>query len=275
MLKEKQELSKLKTCEECNYSFYNMKQLKEHIELNHQVSKRFFHNYQNNIEKDRQFKCEECNVVYNSNKDLTRHLLNKHYGRTYECGVCKEVFKRKDSLIRHQQVMHESNKFTCNYCGENFSRKDAMKRHIVDAHGENNISNSVFKCEKCDTSFSVKRNFERHEKSYQNKDGSFAYQCDDCQEYFCTGKILRKHTNLHHIGLSCKHCDKLFTQKKSLEYHLRTRNPVSCKDCQNTFCNMKSLNSHRIDAHESVKCDQCGQTWFKYNIENHKLWDHK
>ena len=69
MLKEKQELSKLKVCEECNYSFYNMQQWKEHIEINHQVSKRFFHNCQNNIEKDRLFRCDQCNVVLNSNKD--------------------------------------------------------------------------------------------------------------------------------------------------------------------------------------------------------------
>ena len=237
------DLCNLLTCEECNYAVKNIEQFKEHIQLNHQVSKRFYHCYVDTRVTDKQFKCDMCSEVFKINKDLTRHLLDKHYEKTYDCDLCEEVFKRLDNLNRHIKTMHNEtdNKFACTHCGKQFNRKDALKRHSK----VHEIAASDFKC-------------------------------DECNLNFCNSKLLRSHTNAQHIGLSCKDCNKTFTLKQSLEYHIISKQIVSCNDCNKTFCNKNALNSHKknVHVHPSVECDVCGQMCLVSNIMYHKVWAH-
>ena len=133
------------------------------------------------------------------------------------------------------------NKFACTHCGKQFNRKDALKRHSK----VHEIAASDFKC-------------------------------DECNLNFCNSKLLRSHTNAQHIGLSCKDCNKTFTLKQSLEYHIISKQIVSCNDCNKTFCNKNALNSHKknVHVHPSVECDVCGKMCLVSNIMYHKVWAH-
>ena len=156
-------------CEECNLSVRNIKQFKEHIQLNHLLSKRFFHCYNDTLEKEDSFQCDQCNVIYQTMKDLTRHTLLVHFEKSYNCLLCNEVFTRKDNLQRHMQTIHgqDVSSLTCQECGKSFSRNDKLKIHMSTVHE----SAPKFVCEKCNTSFNVKTNLQRHIKSSLNSDG--------------------------------------------------------------------------------------------------------
>ena len=240
------------TCEECDYSVRSIEQFREHIELNHLVSKRFFHCYINTV-KDQGFKCYQCPAIFETKKELTRHVMKEHfYEKTYDCESCSEVFTREDNLIRHKKVVHigKDSKFTCQDCGKNFTRKDALIRHKTSIHATDAID---ILCVKCNATFNRDSNFERHKKSVMNQDGSFKNYCSDCDEHFCTGKLLTKHQNKKHVKFSCEDCDQPFTAKRSLQLHIKNRHFVSCKDCGAFLCNLNSLKQHRDSVHYLAK----------------------
>ena len=98
------------TCDECNYSVQSAQQLREHIQLNHLVSKRFFHCYETGIvENQNKFvniKCSQCDYNFESKKQLKSHILRVHYEKTFECNLCDELFTRDDNLERHKKEGH-------------------------------------------------------------------------------------------------------------------------------------------------------------------------
>ena len=140
-----------KTCEECNYSVCSIEQFNEHIELNHQVSKRFFHCYIN-TDKNKGYKCYQCEAVFEAKKELTRRVMTEHYEKTFDCEPCSEVFTREDNLIRHKKMAYIVNysKVTCQDCGKNFTRKDALIRHKTSVHATDAVD---LLCVKCNATF--------------------------------------------------------------------------------------------------------------------------
>ena len=240
-----------KTCEECNYSVQTIDQFKEHIELNHQISKRFFHCYIDEAKEKDCFKCYKCSANYGTRKELTRHVMKEHYKKTHNCESCTEVFTREDHLKRHKELVHNHNNsmYVCLDCGKNFSRQDALTRHKTFAH---ETSNDLL-CDQCNATFNMKSNLDRHKKSAVNQDGSVKNCCNACEEYFCTGKLLRKHQTEKHIviELSCDDCGQHFSAKRSLELHVKRRNYVSCNKCNAILCNLASLKKHKESIHQA------------------------
>ena len=241
-------ISGYKTCDECNYSVKTMKQFKEHIELNHLVSKRFFHCFNNTRKTDQPvLECDQCYVIYKTKKELARHVLKEHYQKVYNCDFCSKEFTREDNLLRHKKSVHDPicKKICCPDCGKNFSRQDEFVRHksIHEASNSNE-----FTCETCNTVFTIKKNLERHRKaSFDN--GSAKYHCSDCEKDFCTSKQLREHANKKHIGLICEDCGESFTRKNAFEVHKRNRHFVSCRYCSANLCNRRSLSNHKDKVH--------------------------
>ena len=234
------------TCEECDYSVKTIKQFKEHIELNHLVSKRFFHCFDDTLDKT-VLKCDQCQDTYNTKKELARHVLKVHYQKTYNCDTCVKEFTREDNLTRHRKAVHdpESKKICCPDCGKNFSRQDEFIRH----KSVHEASSNEFACDNCNTMFTVKQNLERHRKSSTNTDGSVKYHCSNCEKDFCTSKLLREHTNKEHIGLICEDCGERFARKHAFEVHKKNRTFTSCRFCSAILCNLRSLNNHKYKVH--------------------------
>ena len=127
-------------------------QLIEHIELNHQVSKRFFHCYHNDVEKEKKEMSYEC--LQWSKSKLKRHVKVHHYEQSIEWKTCHEHFGREENFLHHRKTTHEVSKFCCGDCGKNFNRKDNLKRYTLAVHKKS----EEFRCNLCDSKFNLKYN---------------------------------------------------------------------------------------------------------------------
>ena len=225
-------------CDECLYLVHSTDQLKEHIKLNHMVSKRFFHCYYDQKDVKDETKCDQCMEIFESKRELFIHVAQVHYQKTHHCESCGKGFKREQLLIRHVKTAHGSNhiSYFCSDCGKKFLREDALDRHKKDA---------------------------------------FKNSCEDCDETFCTGKLLKEHYNLIHVGLSCEDCGEKFSIKRSLEQHLKGRNYVNCSECDARLCNLRSLSRHKNKTHNYSKCDVCQESFLNKHLKYHKLMAHK
>ena len=250
-----------------------MLQLREHIKLNHLTSKIFRHNYPSHGD----YKCYQCSKYFSSRISINRHIETVHYyPETFDCQKCGESFNRKDSFKRHKKIHNKKKEiFPCNTCEKQFSTAGILNRHKKLHSSE---ASEEFKCEMCGTKFTRKDNYEKHQKGIQYKDSSFVHKCSQCQETFCTSKLLKSHCNFNHKKkISCEECGQSFTLKSSLEFHEKTRNSAKCDECEKTFCNLKALSIHKntIHDHDYVECDECGNKYQKKYLEvlqHHKFW---
>ena len=96
-------------CKKCELPYWSIAQLKEHIKLNHMVSKILSHHYREakiKSETPGEYKCVHCSTSYTSTSLLNRHIETQHYQETYMCTLCDIIFKRKDNLVRHNNIKH-------------------------------------------------------------------------------------------------------------------------------------------------------------------------
>ena len=238
-------------CLTCNALFWSIGQLKEHIQLNHLVSKLFRHTYENiSKQVSEDFKCIQCPISFSSNSHLDRHVESEHYQLTYTCDLCDDQFKRMDNLMRHKkthdtQDESEIQTYDCEICNKSFGRKDALIRHKKTAH---EVSNDKF-------------------------------TCNECGKQFTRPSHLNRHMTVHQVEVnmevSCEFCDKAFAQKGNLQRHLRTRNSTNCSECGENFCNVKSLSMHKNDVHVHAECDQCGNKFERKYLNHHKIMAHE
>lgn len=123
-----------------------------------------------------------------------------------------------------------------------------------------------YKCEICNSSFSLQRLLNRHMKTH-----SFykRYQCQFCGKGFNDTFDLKRHIRTH-TGIKpfkCDHCDKSFTQRCSLEAHLTRVHGVVhkygfrerrsklhvCEDCGNTFKDNGEFMKHVAQFHPATE----------------------
>merc|ERR1712096_47876 len=109
----------------------------------------------------------------------------------------------------------------------------------------------------------------------RHKKDAFKNSCEDCDDTFCTGKLLKEHYNLIHVGLSCEDCGEKFSIKRSLEQHLKGRNYVNCSECDARLCNSRSLSRHKNKTNNYSKCDVCQESFLNKHLKYHKLMAHK
>jgi hypothetical protein len=269
-------------CPECNlhgadaFSYTTAEQFREHIELNHVgYSKMFRHSLKKSaVEFSEQFKCYQCSSFYSTTSELNRHIESVHYEESYSCPDCPENFSRKDNLLRHEKNFHKpaANKYSCEMCGNQYVRQDDLLRHMT-VHS--NDSKKLV-CTLCDTAFRFKFDLKRHLKGIYDDDGCPKNPCLECNKIFCTGKMLKAHTNSKHgEDFACEVCSQKFTQKKSLISHLKTRSPTFCQDCKKCFCYEGDLKIHMENVHSSkIKCGECKLEFSKDNMKMHMYWAH-
>ena len=168
--------------------------------------------------------------------------------------------------------MHYLVKFDCDQCSVTFTRKDNLERHLEEIHSL--VCLDGFRCDLCNRFFARGDNYMRHKQSSLDSDGSLKNKCSDCDDSFCSAKLLRDHSKTHGSELCCEKCSEKFTKKSSLNSHMLTRNDSQCDECEKTLCNKVSLQRHKFNAHNCLKCDQCDLVLKKAYMMNHKLWKH-
>ena len=61
----------------------------------------------------------------------------------------------------------------------------------------------------------------------------------------------------------CPHCEKVFTNSTNYHEHLKVKHEKSaafkCDQCHRSYGTPSRLQTHKLNVHQRVKCDECGQ----------------
>jgi KRAB domain-containing zinc finger protein len=208
--------------------------------------------YKNHLNKIKKKKCKICRKEVT---DLSQHMSYVHgtNEKPYECLVCSKRFKIKGNLKNHEGIhdkkfqceicsrkfalntelkdhlkLHENpDLFRCNICLRNVTSKQKLKKHLK-THDKNR--EKIFKCEKCDFSTDQLIYLKVHQKTHERQDRKLkwnpkAVKCPQCPLVMYK-KSLKYHIQTMHerkFQVICDLCGKLFSNKYSLNLHLKTK----------------------------------------------------
>ncbi|KAF4622693.1 hypothetical protein G7Y89_g14333 [Cudoniella acicularis] len=130
-------------------------------------------------------------------------------------------------------------------------------------------------CQKCNITFSVKKELRRHRESVHQP----PIQCPSCELTFVGKTAHRKHKwEAHPPSVRCPECDLLFV-KSTYRQHRMDAHPSSthCVECALSFPGMNEYLEHRREAHPSpYHCVECALTFPGMNEQlEHKRQAHQ
>ncbi|KAG7306821.1 hypothetical protein JYU34_008266 [Plutella xylostella] len=295
------------TCHVCDRTYTNTRNLKRHIETCHG--------------ERGEYKCCFCTKVYTSNQSLRRHqrirhnpkitnvksipleVLNgvydedvvKNHNNGYQCRKCKKTFYSEPVLRQHMKLAHSFSSFY-KYCRSVLLKQETLKLETQ--------ANKFYNCEFCNYVFSNVYELKNHMHSNHDVE----YCLSTCN--VCFNKFYSKETACEHKKIclppadanACSHCDKLFTDVSSLQFHARIFHPQSqitdqdvtstntedvtaessvynCPHCQRVYYSDRSLKHHMKLKHsegEAVECPICGKICSnKYYLASHTKLVHE
>ena len=135
------------TCEECNKSFSDRRDLIAHEDSIHKGLK--------------PFDCPYCDYKCARKKNMYVHIKNihgdkgSHHGKpSYECGQCGHVAKHRRLLEQHIRSVHEITvkEFQCGLCDFKAATKMSVDRHMQ-SHTKERRSLTAGECSMCGESF--------------------------------------------------------------------------------------------------------------------------
>ncbi|XP_023945553.1 zinc finger protein 62 homolog [Bicyclus anynana] len=302
-------------CALCDRSYRNHKNLRRHMEMSHGDKE--------------EFKCEICPKTYTSNQSLRRHIKTCHLNENNEqltCEYCYKLVFGKDNLESHIASYHSQSAvdikcdFVCDVCKMVFENEYLLRQHVKTVHSFQQFyeycRSSLLKAEK------------RLEKNRKKRDNCLLFQCEYCPQVYvsvyelknhmrvthdkdyclstcnvCFRKFFSKETIKRHKKVcippkdvnNCSHCDKLFTDISSLEFHIRIFHPQAqvadsftshledseqsykCMHCDRVYNSDRSLKHHiklKHTANDPVKCQYCDKIcknkyYLAYHITTH------
>ena len=207
--------------------------------------------------------CDDCDTTFIRDHDLKRHKqnsVNPDGSSKLICTLCDERVCNRKLLMGHIKAKHGSSKVgkvleeskgierkyicECEFCGKLFEReKDAMIHKVT-----HNVADKI-QCEICKASFSLKKNYKRHQKEAFLDNGRTKHSCPICEKAFCTERLLKGHMRRCHDKFVCPICNQVFTFKHNLERHVGIRVAVTCEQCEKVYCNRKAYYEHMNSDH--------------------------
>lgn len=286
-------------CHICKKVYTNKRNLKRHVEALHG--------------EGGLFKCPLCPKVYTTKQSLRRHSRVRHRpGHEYRpriyhwenmttalkhsCKKCEKDFEEEPLLRQHVKSEHSFKAFY-RYCRESLLKRDAQKTNFILEQTER--ATHIYECEFCESVFISVYDLKDHMKVNHDKDYSLS-TCNVCFEKFYSKEFLSDHKKVCVAppdAHACSHCERLFTELASLEFHTRIFHPQAqiadsnitstnqddsvedansifkCVHCDRVYYSDRSLKHHTKLKHttdEVVQCNQCGKICSnKYYLASH------
>ncbi|XP_034747440.1 gastrula zinc finger protein XlCGF57.1-like isoform X1 [Etheostoma cragini] len=295
-LKHDSRCKKTFSCSECGRRFGQRGHLKRHM-LTHTGERPFrcldckkYFTRVGDLQKhmrihtgEKPFSCSECGKAFTESGTLKRHIKTHTGERPFSCSVCMKSFTQRGSLRSHMAVVHTGEKpFSCPVCQLSFSRRQYLQRHLIIHKG-----GRLPCCSVCSKGFTSSGNLKRHMMTHT---GERPFSCSVCKKSFSERGGLKRHMTTHqnkktisslecgtessrikiqlitHTGeklLSCSVCQKSFTQRDSLQRHVRIHTgekKYSCSSCEQTFAWSTSLKIHQCLGRQPETEDQTGDS---------------
>ncbi|KDR15247.1 Zinc finger and BTB domain-containing protein 48 [Zootermopsis nevadensis] len=184
-------------------------------------------------------------------------------------GSYTHKLNQKDSSGIQLKVTHyplEKNSWNENQCEEWTTNKlNTCSTVCRETNGTD-----VFHCDACGKRFLNKRRLITHIEKHSNP----VLKCTYCPYTTKSAKLLNYHQNIHAEKFKCKVCNKLFTRKIYLTYHLKdvhckTRYLRKCEECCARFISISGLKMHMQTVHEPLRTYSCTLCKYVGNSTNH------
>ena len=110
---------------------------------------------------------EEISAEKNPNEISQDNLVINPFG--YKCEKCDYTTIRHDLLPKHQ-AESEDKIYDCDVCAKKLCSEAALRKHKIWGHRSNTkiptpkLSDSFYKCDKCDYSVQNKEKLQRHQE---------------------------------------------------------------------------------------------------------------
>jgi KRAB domain-containing zinc finger protein len=217
--------------------------------------------------------CKECGKQFDKKPELQQHMNDSH-----EKNDCGELIDSREEAEKHESTPQN---IPCPECKDVFPTQDSLKTHIEMVH----TLKKPFSCAECGRHFVSKGTVRVHIRTHTDKRTTV---CGICKKAFRTVDALKQHKFVHMTdeeknkkGFPCTICDKKFSRRTKLEYHMRRHNDERHFIC--TICNKSFHDSVRLKAHierhstdKKFKCDDCDAGFVcKRYLTNHKSRYHR
>ena len=230
------------SCDICYKLFYNLSQLRSHMEQ-HSLDKHV---------------CEHCSSEFSSSKTLREHIKFKHSDPNSlpTCTVCHKTFSTPQNLKSHFSRVHmQERNFICNTCGKGFFEKVQLEIHLS---SHESVTTNL-ECDVCHLKFKNKKTLYYHKKRSHNPENKI-HICYQCGKSYADSHHLNRHMESHGQKSSfCKICGKSFQSEQKVKAHVRkvhekwrNSNEMSqkCVKCSKTFGNFGSMKRHLKEVHK-------------------------
>lgn len=237
--------------------------------------------------------CDICKMEFKSRFAYNYHPCKRGHEETgFVCKLCGEKYKNSNEFLKHYRI-HEAKKETvilsetppeeqlsnqssvkCNVCGKQFALESDFKSHPCLLERDE----GYFVCKFCGEKYTDGNEFWQH---YLDHTRLKQQRCTDCQQYFPTEELLKKHceeTN-HATHVECTICEEKFRFRSYLQEHKRLCHPQvpvsrtwDCANCELTFASRDELLKHRSVTHPAT-CSRCQEIFSskKELIEHRRL----
>ncbi|KAJ9576790.1 hypothetical protein L9F63_006631, partial [Diploptera punctata] len=202
---------------------------------------------------------EIANKKIHESDDLNSHLTYP-CERPFLCHLCGKAFKNIGTLNQHEKThVHTGVKlFICDKCGKRFYTNTKLKVHL-----HSHSDSMPFKCSICNKKFQDKLvTPKKNKKNKLSIKESKSIPCSSCDRQFSSKPSLYYHMKVNHGAKmygKCNVCEKSFPSKQALENHERIHTnelPYKCnkihtgeKPFMCPICNHSFTQKHVMQKH--------------------------
>ena len=151
-------------------------------------------------------------------------------------------------------------------CTKSFSQRGDLVRH--EGSHEGSHEGTVFKCDKCPSTFTLKKNLVRHLNAHTD-----GFMCNVCGTKMSSKQALAAHLNIHteERPYLCPNpgCNKAYSTKGNLKKHLagcglssEEKKTIQCPGCPTRVSTKDALKYHLQSAHThhgAYVCPRCAK----------------